>query len=177
MRKKIVLSCVFLLVSESFVASLHAGSGGDAAVGGFAGSMVGGLMSGAMTRGSSDGGSRRSASKMMRELDKLEDAVYQDLKKLNGRIDDLARDVERVKDKSGSDEIDALKKEIKETNNALKKLETSIDDRFESLDDRFAAIEKTLKRIETKPSDDKSNKDPLKEKSMDIDKDMVSDKD
>jgi peptidoglycan hydrolase CwlO-like protein len=168
MKKIFILSCAFLLVSEAFIASIYAGSGGDAAVGGFAGGMVGGLMSGAITKGSSDSGSRRSSAKMMRELNKLEDAVAHDLRKLDERINSLSQEVDKLKNRDENADVASLIKDNKELKNSVKELRKSIDDKFEEFDDRFAALEKGIKKLENKTNDKIADQDSnaIKEKDM-----------
>jgi succinate dehydrogenase/fumarate reductase flavoprotein subunit len=123
--------------------------GGESFAGGLAGGMFGGLMSGAMTRESAPRSSSVSAS-VVRELDKLENAVRYDLVKLDERI----RALERSSGGSDSSDSQALQQEIRALKKSIKTVEASLESKIEAIEDRLAVIEKRVKSIEVKVKKD-----------------------
>lgn len=119
--------------------------GGESFAGGMAGGMFGGLMSGAMTRGSEPRSKSLSAS-VLRELDKLENAVRYDLVKIDERI----RTLERSSGRDGAGDSEELKQDITSVKKSLKKVESNLEHKIEALEDHVSAVEKRVKSVETK---------------------------
>lgn len=140
--KKTVILGVLCCTLPSLVL---AGRGGSSFAGGMAGGMMGGLISGAMTRESAPRSKSVSAS-VVREIDKLENAVRYDLVKLDERI----RTLERTAGKGGGGDAEDLRQDIGSLKKMLKKIEKKLEGRFEALEEQFASMENNVKRIETK---------------------------
>ena len=131
--------CVQFLWLSASLFSCYGRGGGDAALGGFAGGMFGGLMSGAMTR---DSGHRRSSDvsiSVIREIDKLENAVRYDLLKLDGRINVLERN---------AGDSEAVLQEITDTKKSLKKIEARFEDKFSELEELITNLAKKVKDLQ-----------------------------
>lgn len=167
MKKFLRLSSLLLICASSCpVAGLFARGGGDAALGGLAGGMMGSIVGNAMTRESSPSRVQvvetSSSSSVSREIDKLENAVRHDLSKLDERVRVLERE-------GGSDSSDEVKQEIAAVKKSVKKVESNFESKIEALEDRLDSIEKELKKVAAKikksgdGEDTKAKKESVKE--------------
>lgn len=119
--------------------------GGSSFAGGMAGGMMGGLISGAMTRESAPRSKSVSAS-VVREIDKLENAVRYDLVKLDERI----RTLERTAGKDGGGDTEDLKQDIGSLKKSIKKVEKNLERKIEALEEQFSSVEKAIKGFDAK---------------------------
>lgn len=141
MKKSVILG----VLCCSLPSLVFAGRGGSSFAGGMAGGMMGGLISGAMTRESAPRSKSVSAS-VIREIDKLENAVRYDLVKLDERV----RTLERTSGKEGGGDSEEVQKELRAVKKSIKKVEKNLETKLEAIDDRVAALEKSVKSVENK---------------------------
>lgn len=145
--KKLIVMSLFLL---GCLTQKAVSRGGDAFVGGLAGGTFGGLLGGAISRSSSpervvvrEDGSGRDA---LRAVDRLEDAVRQDLRMLKDRIDrnhdaleKIDRNFEEVKLNTSDlatlkSESEALKQKVGALEKKILLLEQRTEERFKKLE-------------------------------------------
>ncbi len=146
MKKIVLLSGLLVLCFSSLTYLSWGRGGGESFAGGLAGGMFGGLMSGAMTRGASSERSASISASVMREIDKLENAVRYDLIKLDERIKVL----ERESGKGGFADAQDLKEDLGSLKKSLRKVETNIESKIEALEDRVVSMDKKLKKMDAR---------------------------
>jgi chromosome segregation ATPase len=144
----------FLWLSASLF-SCYGRGGGDAAIGGFAGGMFGGLMSGAMTREPAHR-SRGATVSIIREIDKLEDAVRSDLFSLDKRIKTLENSAEDTES-----ELQKINDINSTTKKSLKKIEAQFEDKLIEIKEKIAELKAQIVNLESIIKDPQK-KDPNK---------------
>ncbi len=137
MKKISVVGC-FLVGITASVPYLACGHGGDAFAGSLGGSLLGSAIGTSMAQKSSHGGGDGSGAQAFKEIGKLEEAVRNDLRTLNGRIDDLEED---VKDLQKDDDSKELREELATLKKTFGDIEKKMDEQSVKIEERLVALE------------------------------------